>query len=177
MTPSSNYSVVISTTSGPEGAAIKPFSRGRIPCRTGVAGLRTRRWQSLEGRFQVPTWTEQQRLGREGRLSNPVQRRLTDTEIDDLVARYEAGSTIEILASKFGVHRTTVMDHLRRRAVPRRTPRKLTDQMVADAAHRYSSGETLAGVAEQLGIAPSTITRELRLAGIPIRRRGRPVAD
>ena len=112
-----------------------------------------------------------------GRLSNPVQRRLTDTEIDDLVARYEARSTIEILASKFGVHRTTVMDHLRRRAVPRRTPRKLTDQMVADAAHRYSSGETLAGVAEQLGIAPSTITRELRLAGIPIRRRGRPVAD
>ena len=69
------------------------------------------------------------------------------------------------------------MDHLRRRAVPRRTPRKLTDQMVADAAHRYSSGETLAGIAEQLGIAPSTITRELRLAGIPIRRRGRPVAD
>ena len=112
-----------------------------------------------------------------GQLSNPVQRRLTDTEIDDLVARYEARSTIEILASKFGVHRTTVMDHLRRRAVPRRTPRKLTDQMVADSAHRYSSGETLAGVAEQLGIAPSTITRELRLAGIPIRRRGRPVAD
>jgi len=49
-----------------------------------------------------------------GRLSNPVQRRLTDTDIDDLAARYQAGATIETLARKFGVHHTTDMDHLKR---------------------------------------------------------------
>jgi hypothetical protein len=109
-----------------------------------------------------------------GRLSNPAQRRLTGTGIDDLVARYQAGSTIEMLANRFGIHRTTVMAHLERRGIPRRSARKLTDEMVAGAAHRYTSGETLAEIAEQLGVAPSTLKRELRLAGIPIRRRGRP---
>jgi AraC-like DNA-binding protein len=82
-----------------------------------------------------------------GRLSNPVQRRLSDTEIDDLVAQYEA---------------------------PRRSPRKLTNPMVDQAAHRYSSGETLAEIAAHFNVSPSTLTRELRLAGIPIKRRGRP---
>ena len=77
----------------------------------------------------------------EGQLSNPVQRRLTDTGIDDLVARYEAGSTIETLAHQFGVHRTTVMTHLDPHGIPRRAPRKLTDQMVTAAAQRYASGD------------------------------------
>ena len=74
------------------------------------------------------------------------------------------------------VHRTTVMIHLERRDIPRRTPRKLTDHMVTDAARLYSSGETLAEIAEHPGVAPPTLTRELRLAGIPIRRRGRPAS-
>ena len=111
-----------------------------------------------------------------GQLSNPVQQRLTDTEIDDLVAQYETGSTIDTLAHEFGVHRTTVMEHLKRRGIPRRSPRKLTGQAVAEAAHLYTSGETLAEVAANLGIAPSTLTRELRRSGIRIRRRGRPAA-
>lgn len=111
-----------------------------------------------------------------GQLSNPVQRRLTDIDIDALVAQYQVGSTIDALAHEFSVHRTTVMDHLKRRAVQRRSPHKLTDEVVADAAHRYTSGETLAQIAEHLGIAPSTLAGEFRLAGIKIRRRGRPAA-
>jgi len=108
-----------------------------------------------------------------GRLSNPVQRRLTGTDLDALVARYQAGSTIDALAHEFRVHRTTVMDHLKRRAVPRRGMRKLTDSRVAEAAHRYSNGATLAEIATDFDVAPSTLTRELRRAGVPIRRRGR----
>jgi AraC-like DNA-binding protein len=108
-----------------------------------------------------------------GRLSSPVQRRLTDSDIDALVAAYQAGSTIDTLARVFGVHRTAVMTHLERREVPRRTPRKLRDQVVADAARRYTSGATLGEIALQLDVAPSTLARELRLAGTPIRRRGR----
>jgi lambda repressor-like predicted transcriptional regulator len=115
-------------------------------------------------------------LKQRGRLSNPGQRRLTDTGIDDLVARYEAGSTIEILANTFGIHRTTVMAHLERRGVSRRSPGKLTDEMVAEAGRRYVSGETLAQIAAHLGVAPSTLTRELRLAQICIRSGGRPAS-
>jgi predicted DNA binding protein len=109
-----------------------------------------------------------------GRLSNPVQRRLTDSDIDALVGAYQAGSTIEMLANTFGVHRTTAIAHLERRGISRRSPRKLTDEMVTGAEQRYTGGETLAEIAASLGIAPSTLTRELQLAGVTIRRRGRP---
>ena len=111
-----------------------------------------------------------------GRLSNPVQRRLTDAEIDDLVAQYEAGSTIKTLAHQFGVHRTTVMTHLDRHGIPRRAPRKLTDQMVIAAAQRYASGETLAEIAEHLGVVSSTLTRTATHRH-PIRHRGRQASD
>ena len=84
---------------------------------------------------------------------------------------------IETLACEFGIHRTTVMAHLERRGVARRTPRKLTDQLVKDAAHLYTRGETLAEMADRLDVAPSTLTRELRLAGIPIRHRGRQASE
>jgi hypothetical protein len=82
-----------------------------------------------------------------GQLSNPVQRRLTDTGTDDLVARYEAGSTVDALAREFGIHRTTVMAHLERRGIPRRSPRKLTDSLVTEEAQRYRGGNSLDQIA------------------------------
>ncbi len=106
-----------------------------------------------------------------------AQRRLRHGQIDDLVDAYLSGDTVNDLAQHFGINRTTVMAHLERRRVGRRTPHKLTDQMVTDAAQRYTGGETLAEIAERLGVAPSTLTRELQLAGITIRRRGRPASD
>lgn len=44
----------------------------------------------------------------EGRLSNPVQRRLSKHEVDELVSAYLAGSSIDSLAAKVGVNRTTI---------------------------------------------------------------------
>lgn len=121
-----------------------------------------------------PPTGSRSRPGKEkGRLSNPVQRRLTDREVDDLVTQYEAGSTIDTLAQEFKIHRTTVMAHLERRGVPGRSTRKLSHRMVIEAARRYAGGETLAEIAAAFRVAPSTLTRELRLAGTPIRPRGR----
>jgi AraC-like DNA-binding protein len=112
-----------------------------------------------------------------GRLSNPVQRRLADTDVDDLVAGDQNGSTIDVLAREFDVHRTTVMDHLDRRGVLRRTPRRLTDEMVNLATRRYMRGETIDNTAEHLHVSATTLARELRLAGTSIRPRGRPTAN
>ena len=44
-----------------------------------------------------------------GRLSNPVQHRLSEAEIDELVHRYGKGESIDALALRYEVHRTTVM--------------------------------------------------------------------
>ena len=107
-----------------------------------------------------------------GRLSNPVQRRLTEAEVDDLVARYVAGSAIDELARAFEVNRTTVISHLDRRDVPRRrVVRKMTDATVAQAARRYDQGLSLVAVAEEFGVHARTLARELRRAGAEIRPR------
>ncbi len=71
-----------------------------------------------------------------GRLSNPVQRRLSEAEIQDLIRRYDKGESIDALARDCEVHRTTVMGHLKRAGVERRRQvRKMTDNAVAGRQH------------------------------------------
>ncbi len=110
----------------------------------------------------------------EGRLSNPVQRRLANAKIHDLVEDYVRGMSVNALAHKFGIHRTTVMIHLESREVHRRrSVRKLSTASVVLAAGRYENGLSLRSVAKEFGVNEATITREFRAAGIAIRpRRG-----
>ena len=110
----------------------------------------------------------------EGRLSNPVQRRLTDANIKHLVEDYVGGLSINALARRFRIHRTTVMNHLESRGVQRRrNARKPSAAKVALAAGRYANGLSLASVAKEFGVNEATLTREFHAAGIPIRpRRG-----
>ena len=110
----------------------------------------------------------------EGPLSNPVQRRLADETIDQLVESYVGGLSIDALARQFGIHRTTVMTHLEARGVQRRqNVRKLSTAKVASAAKRYERGLSLASIAKEFGVNAATLTREFRAAGIPIKpRRG-----
>lgn len=112
----------------------------------------------------------------EGRLSNPVQRRLSATAVDDLVSDYVAGSSIDALAAELGVNRTTIISHLDRRGVPRRkSVRKMTDVSVREAANHYGAGESLKVVAARFEIDARTLAREFDRAGVPTRpRRGWP---
>jgi len=108
----------------------------------------------------------------EGRLSNPAQRRLSKAAVDDLVRDYVAGSSIDSLAVRLGVDRTTIISHLGRRAIERRkSVRKMTDRSVRQAAKRYEAGESLKVAAARFGVDAKTLAREFRRAGVPIRRR------
>ena len=108
----------------------------------------------------------------EGRLSNPVQRRLADAIIDHLVEDYGGGLSINALSRRFGIHRTTVMTHLKNRGVERRRSiRKLSDASVAQAAILYAEGLSLARVAKEFGVSEVTIAREFRSIGLLIRPR------
>lgn len=109
-----------------------------------------------------------------GRLSNPVQRRLSQAEIEHLIHLYRDGASIERLARRYEVHRTTVMHHLDQAGITRRrVVRKMTDESVAVAAARYEQGASLAKVAAAFGVHERTITRAFRKAGVSIRpRRG-----
>jgi AraC-like DNA-binding protein len=109
-----------------------------------------------------------------GRLSNPVQRRLSRTEIEQLIGQYRHGSSIDTLSRRYEIHRTTVMHHLNQSDVARRTVvRKMSDETVTLAAAQYERGASLAAVAGAFGVHERTLAREFRRAGVAIRpRRG-----
>ncbi len=97
-------------------------------------------------------------------------RRLTDSEVEELVTDFQNGATITQLVDSFGVHRTTVMAHLRRSGVPRLG--EWSPAQVAQAANRYQEGETLDDIAATLGVDPRTVGRQLRRAGAALRPSG-----
>jgi len=101
-----------------------------------------------------------------------VQPRLTTTQVEELVARYEDGATIRVLAHDFAIHKHTVSAHLERQGIPRRVSvRKLAPADHAEAVRLYEHGLSLVSVAEQLKVNPSTVMRELQRAGVSTRAR------
>src|SRR5262249_43349358 len=99
------------------------------------------------------------------------QTRLTQEQVSELITMHEHGVPIDELASVFGVHRTTVMTHLGRAGVERRTG--LIDRHLDEARNLYESGSSLARVAEHFGVDGETVRRAFRNAGIALRpRRG-----
>jgi AraC-like DNA-binding protein len=103
-----------------------------------------------------------------GRLSNPIQRRLSEATVDDVVRDYLAGSSIESLAAQLQVNRTTIISHLERRGIERRRIlRKMTDRTVREAASLYHEGQSLKTVAARLGVDARTLAREFRAAAHP----------
>jgi lambda repressor-like predicted transcriptional regulator len=111
-----------------------------------------------------------------GRLSNPIQRRLSSTDTDDLIAGYRSGTTINELADRYGIHRSTVAASLDRHHVERHhSETAWTSETLADAADLYAGGLSLAAVAARYGIDPETAANRFRRAEIPVRsRRGWP---
>lgn len=100
------------------------------------------------------------------------QRRLAGDQIDEVVARYVDGASIDALAREYEINRTTVISHLERNGVERRrNPRKMTDARVRAAADRYAAGLSLAAVAAEFDVCDRTLRREFEGAGVPIRPR------
>ena len=114
-----------------------------------------------------------------GRYSNPpsatsirrVQRRLTSDDIDEILTAYMAGDLVHDIAVRHGVHRSTVMDHVTRRRLPRRSNHGWTDQELQTAADLYAAGQSLAAVGQHFGIDPTTVANRFQRAGLPIRAR------
>lgn len=109
------------------------------------------------------------------RPAKQVQHRLKADEVAELVRRYQAGETAELLAAAFQIHRTTVTSHLQRHGIQRRGGgrRVLAPDDVQAAAELYEAGQSLATIAQQFDVHHTTVAKELRQAGVEIRpRRG-----
>jgi lambda repressor-like predicted transcriptional regulator len=111
-----------------------------------------------------------------GQLSNPPQRRLSPTDIGDLIAAYQAGASIRELAADFGVHRTTVAAHLDLNRIRRLYALTAwADDTLREAAELYKTGSSLADVAARYGIDPKIVASRFKRAGVTVRpRRGWP---
>ncbi len=103
-----------------------------------------------------------------------VQRRLSSSDVDALVAAYKRGRSLPDLAAEFGVHRRTVAKHLDGHGVARRrNARKMAQPQVEEAIRQYETGASLAAVAAVFQVDRETVRRELSRAGVTIRpRRG-----
>ena len=106
------------------------------------------------------------------RIARQVQKRLRPEQVSELTIAYQSGSTIMELAKAYGIHRWTVLEHLKRERVPRRHSK--LDQVDIDKAVRlYALGWSGEAVGLELRVGASTIRRELKKAGVSLRRRGR----
>jgi len=107
------------------------------------------------------------------RRTKQVQRRLKPDEVADLVRRYQAGETAELLAIAFQIHRTIVTGHLQRNGIQRRGGgrRVLAADDVRVAAELYEAGQSLASIGRQFDVHHTTVAKELRQAGVEIRPR------
>lgn len=107
------------------------------------------------------------------RRAKQVQRRLTSDGVAELVQRYQAGETADLLAAAFQIHRTTVTGHLKRNGIQRRGGgrRVLAADDVQVAAELYEAGQSLARIGRQFDVHHTTVATELRQAGVKIRPR------
>ena len=87
-----------------------------------------------------------------------------------MVTAYEAGTSINELAATYGVHRTTVVRHLDRAGVSRRsTP--LAGLDIKELVDLYAKGWSLNRIGQHFGVQPTSVYYRLRRAGVTMRPR------
>lgn len=104
--------------------------------------------------------------------SEQSQTRLNASNRAALVAAYAEGAPVKVLAKRFGVHRTTVMEIARRAGIDRRRP-GLSKSGRVEATRLYESGLSLARVAAKLGVSDDSVREAVIACGGIIRSRGR----
>jgi hypothetical protein len=102
------------------------------------------------------------------RTPKAIHRRLRPSHVEQLVAGYQAGSTLYQLAEQFRINRATVSKLLERQGVPRRNS-PLSLAQVELATELYAAGLSLVSVGNQLGCDGSTVHLALRKAGVRMR--------
>jgi hypothetical protein len=100
-----------------------------------------------------------------------LRRRLSPQQIEELVARYNAGEDTPALSRAFGISRGGLRKLLLRQSVSfRKQP--MTRDDAERAIRLYERGLTIDQVVEQVGYSFSTVLRMLHASGVAVRERG-----
>jgi transposase-like protein len=96
-----------------------------------------------------------------------IQRQLDQEDVGRLVEAYAAGTPLADLARTFGIHRSTVSAHVKRRGVDLRCG--LIERNIEEATRLYNEGRSVPAVGQHFGVHGSTVLRVLKAAGVAIR--------
>lgn len=96
------------------------------------------------------------------------QRRLDPDEVAQLVAEYEAGDDMTVLAKTWSLHRTTVALHLQRAGVALRR-QGLNPTQIDQAVRLYAEGWSCLRLGERFGCSAETVRQELKRHGVRLR--------
>lgn len=107
-------------------------------------------------------------VARPGSSPRLLQRRLTLLEIHQLLAEYQSGYSMKVLAVRWGLHRTTVAGHLRRGDVRLRR-QGVSDADLDEAARLYEEGWSCLRLADRYDCAGETVRQGLIQAGVQLR--------
>ena len=99
------------------------------------------------------------------RTVETAQTFLTAAEVDALVGDYLAGMSVKALAERYGIHRTTVFSHLRRRNVPSRRPGLGIDEK-AEAVWLARAGVSMRAIGRRMGVDRKAVRAALVEAGL-----------
>lgn len=102
----------------------------------------------------------------------PVRmRKLTQDQINELSSLYQAGQSLPSLAARFGIHRGTVKDHLRRATIPIRpgNQAKLSEADKDEVIRLYESGLSIHKIAVHFGVTDSPVHFALREREVKMR--------
>jgi DNA-directed RNA polymerase specialized sigma24 family protein len=108
------------------------------------------------------------------------QRRLKPEQVYQLIAEYQAGDSMLQLAKRWGLHRTTVAEHLHRAGVAVRQ-RGIAAERLGEAIKLYADGWSCKRLAEHFDCDDETVRQTLQRAGVKLRapweRRQSPSCD
>jgi lambda repressor-like predicted transcriptional regulator len=96
------------------------------------------------------------------------QKRLSSTEIPQIVAGYKSGQTVYELAETFGCHRVTISSQLKANGIKLRRSSPSGEQ-IDQMVRLYKTGLSMKDVGERVGMSAATVMRSLYRRGIETR--------
>lgn len=107
-----------------------------------------------------------------------MPREVVIPNLDDLIARYQAGEPASKLGKEVGVKGETLARHMRKRGIQIRSGRDVQRRKAAhllpstaELVAAYIGGESIKALSERLGVKRSRVALELRSAGVALRGR------
>jgi DNA-directed RNA polymerase specialized sigma24 family protein len=119
-------------------------------------------------REMVKSPDQGKRAVREQRQPRKVSHRLSQEQVNRLVAEYRGGTPTPELCQRYSLGKSTVLGLLKDAGVTMRK-KGLPDSRVAEAVARYEQGWTAPQIADHYGVSASNIRARLKEAGVTLR--------